>query len=51
MYQVIFSSGNYSRVDYETESYYDAINVKDDLVLIAREAGEREFFYSIVEKD
>lgn len=49
IYQVIFSQGDYSHVDYETESYEQACEVMRELQNEMYFGGERGFDYIIKE--
>ena len=46
-YQVIFCSGNYSHIDYETENEEQAYEVKRELEAEMYMSGERDFYYII----
>ena len=48
-YQVIFCQGTYTCVDYETESYEQACEVKSELQAEMYASGERNFNYIIKE--
>lgn len=48
-YQVIFHSGGYSAVDYETDNYDQAVEVKGELQAEMFMNGERNFYYEIKE--
>ena len=49
MYQVIFHSGDYKSVDYETSSYEQALEVMRELQSQMYICGERNFYYEIKE--
>lgn len=46
-YQVIFCSGNYEHIDYETENEEQAYEVKRELEADMFMSGERDFFYIV----
>ena len=46
-YQVIFSQGRYSAVDFETDDYSQAQEMRIHLTAQMSEAGERDFYYII----
>ena len=46
-YQVIFCQGGYSQVDFETEDYEQALEVKYELQSQMYLCGERDFYYII----
>lgn len=48
-YQVIFCQGSYSAVDYETDNYDQALEVKSELQAEMYASGERDFYYIIKE--
>lgn len=48
-YQVIFVQGSYSHVDYETDDYDQAQEVKRELQSDMYISGERDFCYVIKE--
>lgn len=48
-YQVVFSQGNYEKVDYETDNYEQAQEVMRELHASAKALGERNFCYCIKE--
>lgn len=47
LYQVIFHSGGYHKVDYETSDYDQALEVRRELESEMRLCGERDFYYEI----
>lgn len=46
-YKVIFCQGNYSAVDFETDDYSQAQEMRYHLQAQMSEAGERDFYYII----
>ena len=46
-YQVVFIQGNYSAVDYETDNYEQAEEVRMELTSEMAINGERDFCYII----
>ncbi len=48
-YQVVFCSGGYSAIDYETYNYEQALEVRSELQAEMSLMGERDFFYIIKE--
>lgn len=46
-YQVVFHSGSYSKVDFETDCYEQALEVKFELTNEMRLGGEKDFYYEI----
>ena len=48
-YLVIFCQGRYSKVDYETEDYDQALEVREELTRDMMFCGERDFYYIIKE--
>ena len=50
IYQVVFIQGCYSCVDFETESYDQALEMQRELTSDMRMSGERDFCYIIKKK-
>mgnify|MGYP000047790014 CR=1 FL=1 len=46
-YQVIFCSGSYRHIDYETDNYEQACEVRSELQAEMYMCGERDFYYII----
>ena len=46
-YQVIFCQNGYSHVDYETDDYNQACEVRSELYAEMSMGGERDFYYII----
>ena len=51
IYQVVFHQNGYSCVDYETENIDQAFEVMTEMTAQAQAMGERDFCYSIKEKE
>lgn len=48
-YELVFIQGNYSHVDFESDSYEQCVEVKDEMQVTMFLLGERHFDYIIRE--